>query len=361
MSYQPQDIHDLAILIRDRYAKGQGGKAAWSDISMPYRKYLFSKFLDKARGDSIGGKSLKYPVQVSNVETARNTGTYDVDVTAPKSILTEAQLFWSMQTVNYMYDVNEDVFQQGDDVTVVKHLETKLHSAWNAYFALMETNLRGTPTSSTQANPPPCGLRFWFPFDTSNNADGNTDGQFSANLPGSFTDVAGINMTTYEGWRHWAFGYTNVTWDDFVRKVLRACEMTKFMAPHIFPKLDMGVGDNDWMFLTTYNVIEGLRKLLRTSNDDVGDDLSAYDRQLLKSIPIQSWPILEDLDGSTQPIYGVNHNQIKYKYMTGKNQKWSPPIMKPGSHTVFEHHMDNTGRFECYNLREAGFVGSLAA
>jgi hypothetical protein len=115
------------------------------------------------------------------------------------------------------------------------------------------------------------------------------------------------------------------------------------------------------MFLTTYNVIEGLRKLLRTSNDDVGDDLSAYDRQLLKSIPIQSWPILEDLDGSTQPIYGVNHNQIKYKYMTGKNQKWSPPIMKPGSHTVFEHHMDNTGRFECYNLREAGFVGSLAA
>lgn len=340
----PDQLDDFVNLTLKNYKRRK-----WVDISLDYQHYIFAdKMFEKnAKDPEQGGSQLAWKVQLTNTGTARDSEMYDVDQTAVKDLTTEAQVPWSKQTVNFSYDVDEEVFQT-DRETIIKEIVVREHSMYNDFFEHMEARLWASPASSTAAPRPPYGVPHWIVKNA-------TDG-FNGGAPSGWTTVGNINPTTYTNWKNYTFLSVEVSRDDFIAKAIKACEFCKFLAPRAFPELGGRPGDSDWGFYTTYSLREVLDKYLQQSNDNLGVDIAKYAGQVVLKGNTVTWvPYLEAND-TTDPFYGINWKTLKYKFRKGRNMIKHPPKQRDNQHTTRVVHMDNWGNFQCLNRRR-NFVG----
>ncbi len=324
---------------------------SWTDISLSLQRYEFaSRFFDGKSDPEKGGSQLNWKVQVRNTGTARNSELYDVDTTGVVDLSTEAKVPWTKQTVNFSYDVDEDVFQT-DRETIIREVEMRDHSMYNDYFELQEENLWNFPASSTVSPRPPMGIPFWVVKNA-------TEGFTGADPSGWAGGAGGIDTDTYANWKNYAFAATVVDREDFIAKVLKAIEFTQFEAPKTFAEL--GGGKSDWGFYTTYDVQALLEKYLQGSNDNLGVDIAKYTGSvLIRGNPVRWVPYLQTND-TQDPFYGINWKVFKYFYRKGRKMLRHPPHQRDPQHTVRVVHMDSWGNFLCYNRRR-NFVGYFAS
>ena len=168
-----------------------------------------------------------------------------------------------------------------------------------------------------------------------------------------------MSSTTYANWANWAAAATEVNRDDFIEKVIQACEWTKFKAPRPYPELGGKGTAVDWGFYTTYTVRQLLDKYLQSTNDNMGTDISKYAGSVvLRGNPITWVPYLE-ANTTTDPFYGINWKVFKYFFRKGRHMLRHPPKQRDEQHTVRVVHMDNWGNFQCDNRRRQ-FVVSFA-
>jgi hypothetical protein len=348
----PDQIDDFVNLTLDRHKKRR-----WIDVSLDYQEYFFARRLAaNKKTPERGGVQLNWKVQHTNTGTARHSELYDVDVANVKDLSTEAKVPWTKQTVNFSYDVDEDLFQ-ADDVTIVREIVMREHSMYNDFFELMEEAMWTAPTSSTESPRTPYGIPFWIQKDATTTPKGG----FNGGDPSGFTAGAGgLATATYPNWKNWAFGYTGYTRDGLIARLRKAMKYTKFRAPRPFQKLEFdSAREYDFGCYTTFAVVEGLEKRLEERNDNLGPDVGVYmDAVVVKGNPIEWVPYLTEND-STDPIYGVNWKSIRYFFQKGRNMKRWKPAVAPGQHTVRRVNMDNWGNWECLNRRLC-FVGSTS-
>lgn len=351
MPLLPDQLDDFINLTLDNFKRKR-----WVDISLDNQHHVYaSKFFEKKGKDpEKGGVQLNWKLQTANTGTAKHSELYSVDATGVKDLTTEGKQQWSKQTVNFSYDIDEDVFQS-DRETIIREVQVREHSMYNDFFELMETALWSAPSSSTQSPRPPSGIPFWIQKSTTTPGGGFTGGN-----PSGFTGgAAGIDSSSVSNWKNWAFNYTTASRDDLVAKCRKAIEFCYFLAPKQYSELGGGQADSDWGFFTTYNVLEDLEKLLEGRNDNLGVDLAKYAGSVvLKGNPVTWVPYLQNND-SSNPIYGVNWRVFQYFFRKGKHMLRHSPQKAARQHTVREVHMDNWGNFVCYNRRRL-FVGYVA-
>ena len=137
MPLLPDQLDDFVNLTLDNFKKRK-----WVDLSLDLQHHIFaSKFLNgKAADPEKGGVQLNWKVQTSNTGTAKFSELYSVDSTSVKDLTTEAKQPWTKSTVNFSYDVDEDVFQS-DRETIIREVEVREHSMYNDWFELMEEAL----------------------------------------------------------------------------------------------------------------------------------------------------------------------------------------------------------------------------
>jgi len=282
---------------------------------------------------------------VSNTGTAKHSELYAVDATGVKDLTQSAKQQWSKQTVNFSYDVDEDVFQS-DRETIIREVEVREHSMYNDWFELMEEALWTAPTSDSQSPRKPSGIPFWI-------QPGTGSGGFVGGDPSGFSNGAGgIKVADVANWKNWAGQYTTASRDDLIAKIRKACEFTYFQAPKQFAELAGGKGDSDWMFFTTYDTLSELEKLLESRNDNLGADLSKYAGSVvIKGNPVVWVPYLQE-NTSNDPFYGVNLRVFKFFFRKGRKMLRHAPQQAARQHTVREVHMDTWGNFVCYNRRK---------
>jgi hypothetical protein len=346
-------LDDFVTLTLDRFKKKN-----WVDISLDLQEYIFaSRAFKKNKSPEAGGVRLNWKVQVTNTGTFKDSELYGVDTTGVKDLMKTATQEWSKQTVNFKYDIDEDVFQS-DAETIIKELGVRNHSMYNDFFEGMEERMWTSPASSTESPRRPSGIPFWlqqsttaaFGFNGGNPASGFADG------------VAGINSDTYPNWSNGTFTYVTVSDDDLLDKWAEACEKCYFKAPHSFNQLDKGM--SNWEFYTVYSVYNSLQKLLRASNDNLGNDLGRFRGAVVFKGNLVSWvPALTNSTSAAvdanNPIYGIDWSTVEYCFQKNRNMIRHKPIESPGQHTVREVHMDNWGNFKCTNRRR-NFVGRAA-
>lgn len=341
----PDQLDDFVNLTLENIKRG-----TWVDLSLDYQYYIFADkmFAKKAKTPEKGGSQLTWKVQTTNTGTARHSEMFDVDVTAVIDLTTEAKIPWSKQTVNFSYDVDEDVMQT-DRETIIKEIKIREHSMYNDYFELMEEALWSFPASSTTSPRPPSGIPYWI---VKNDTEGFNGGDPSGHTGGP----GGLDSDTYGNWKNYTFECTDVSEDDFIAKAIKACEFCKFRAPRKYPELGGGSGDSNWGFYTTYSLLQKLEKYLRTANDNLGVDIAKYAGSVLLKGNTVTWvPYLEENDDE-DPFYGINWNEFQYFFRKGRHMLRHPPKQRDAQHTVRVVHMDNWGNFACYNRRK-NFVG----
>lgn len=344
MALTPDQIDDFVTLTLSNFKKTK-----WTDLSLEYTQYISAMLIDEKKVVEQGGKDISFRIKTKNTGNARNTGMFAQDVTSVDDVMISASVPWSKQTVNFSYDVDEDLFQS-DRETIIKELVIREHDAKSDMAELNEINLWSAPISSADTRP--MGIPFWMQKDATTTVDGG----FNGGNPSGFTSgAAGVSSTTYPRWRNWTFGYTSATSDDLVRKVKKSMWNTDFQAPVHHPEL--GFGKSDFVIYTTYRVREPLERLAESRNDNLGADVAKYiGSVVIGGVPVVAVPYLEANDTS-DPIYGVNWATFRPYVKSGCNMRRNPPKEAARQHTVREVHIDNWMNYICYNRRRT-FVGS---
>lgn len=343
----PDQIPDFVNLTLSVFKRHQ-----WTDISLEFPEYIASDIINEKSVKEQGGKDISFRLKTRNTGLARNSGAYAQDVTGVEDVTISGSTPWSMQTVNWSYDVAEEIFQS-DRETIVNELVIREHDARSDMAELNEENMWSAPTSTTDKRPR--GIPFWLTKDATTDPDGDFNG---SNPTGFSTGRAGIDSNEYPRWRNWTFGYTQVSPDDVVRKIKKAVYRTNFRAP--VPHAELGFGKAPQRAIyTTYNVREPLERLAETRNDNLGSDVAKYVNQVtIGGIPVTAVHYL-DANDESDPIYGVNWRVIRPFVRKGWNMYRHPEKVAPKQHTVREIHYDTWMNYICYNLREC-FVGSKA-
>lgn len=351
MALYHEQIDDFVELTLNRMKKRK-----WVDLSMDLQEYTFaSKWFKSKQRPERGGPRLEWKLRVDNQGTAKHSGLYAVDATNKKNVMTAGKQEWSKQTVNYIYDIDEDAFQSGPE-TIIREMALNEQGLYNDYFALMETAMWTAPASSTTDPRPPSGIPFWLQKHATlgfNGAD-----------PDGFSSGAGnIATGTYDKWKNYTGTYTQTSRDDLIEKVINACDFCYFKAPRQYPEI--GGGESNWGFYTVHSVLATMRRLLQSGNDNLGPDVARWANAVSIRGNTVTWvPALTNSDSDayddSAPFYGINWGKFEYFFKTGRNMIKHPPKPAAHQHTVRERHMDNWGNFVCYDRRQGGFVFYVA-
>ena len=143
----PDQLDDFVQLTLKKFHRNK-----WTDISLPFQKYVASRFMSKQKVNERGGEQISWRVQVKNSGLARNTGMFATDVTGVEDVMVSANVPWAMQTVNYSYDIDEPEFQS-DRETIIRILKVREHDAMNSMAELNEENLWSAPTELADKRP----------------------------------------------------------------------------------------------------------------------------------------------------------------------------------------------------------------
>lgn len=340
----PDQIDDLVTNTTKSFKRGK-----WTDISLDYQRYVSGEFINDKRVIEQGGTEIQWQLQVSNTETAINSGMYAEDVTAVDDVTISASVPWSKQTVSWSYDVDESLFQS-DKETIVEMLMVREHAAMNKLHELNEINLWSAPSSTSDRRP--MGVPFWLQKDATTTPGGAFNGGNPSTHSGG---CAGVSSTTYPNWRNWTFGYSSVSPDDLVVKLKRALRYTNFVPPDPHPQL--GFGGADYVIYTTYNVVEPLERLAESRNDNLGPDVAKYlNRVTVGGVPFKDVPYLTENDTS-DPLYGICWRDFRPFIKKGCDRRRTGPDKAPRQHTVRNIFIDTWMGYMCINRRSC-FVGS---
>lgn len=351
MALNVHQLLDFVELTLNRFKKDE-----WIDISMPLQEYKFAGrvFSAKKRAER-GGVRLDWKLRHKNQGTAKHSGLFAVDDTNRVNVMTKGLMEWSKQTVNYIYDVDEDAFQSGPE-TIIREMQLHEQGLYNDFFALMEDAMWTAPASSALDPMPPSGIPFWL--------QKNASLGFNGGDPAGWSSGAGsIATATFPRWKNYSGTYVQVSREDLVEKVVNACDFTYFTPVRSYAEI--GGGKPDYEFCTVHSVLATMRRTLQASNDNLGVDVARYaEGVLMKSIPVTWVPALTETTSnaydSQAPFYGINWKKFEYFFKSGRNMTKHPPKMAGNQHTVRERHMDNWGNFVCYDRRQGGFVFYVA-
>ena len=320
------------------------GRLRWTDIQQELQEYIaLPKILQKEKVGFQSGSGIQWNVMTGNSGAARNVGLYQTDETNAGDVMKLASIPWRHSTTSYIFEERE-ILMNRDPARVVELVQTRRYDGMSSLAYLMEDNFWGKPASSAD-EVTPYGIDYWI-------VDNATQG-FNGGTPSGFSDVAGLNTTTYTKWRNWTDRYVDISKTDLVRKVRKAMTYTHFKSPVAHP--DYSTGDRYGIY-TNYDVISALEELAEAQNDSLGNDLASKDGMVMIRGQRLIWVPKLDAD-ATDPLYGINWGVFKPVFLKGDYLRESAPRPSATAHNVLEVFVDMTYNFECRDRRKLWRIG----
>ncbi len=320
------------------------GKPKFTEIATDIQEHTAMKnLLKKNRVVIDSGYAVQWDVMVNHSQSSRNVGLGAVDNVSQVDTMTQASADWKNVTANYSF-IGQEIDMNREPARIVNLVTERRIACLISLAELMEANFWGPPVAITDTTTP-WGVNTWIVKNA-------TEG-FNGGVPSGYTTI-GLNPTTYPRWNNYTFPYTNVTVDDFIRKVRKAATFTKFKPP-VEGIPTPNTGDN-YGFYTNYGVLGPLEESLVAQNENLGSDIASQDgNTLLRRVPVTWVPKLEP--DTTNPFYGINWGWMKTYVLDGWWLKETDVPIYPNQHTVAAHFLDLTFQWITKN-RRAHFVGS---
>ena len=320
----------------------------FSEIAVPLQKYIaVSKLIRKGRVDFQGGDTVKWTVMVSTSGRAKNTGLFGVDDVNVGDTLQQCSIGWKHSTVNWAIERREMSMNTGSK-QIIDLKEARRQEAMIDWAKLEEDNYWADLTATGTDVLRPYGIDYWFTRSDTEGFEGGNHSSFSGG-PG------GLSCSTYPNWKLYNAKYTAVTKTDFVRKLRKAAELTRFTSPA--PNVrELTTGD-DLSLYTTYDTISLLEEVAEAQNDRLGNDIASMDGQVMfRRRPIEWVPWLQTNDSAAAPFYGINWGTFKCAFLVNEYMVESPWRIRDSQHTVFAKFMDCTRNWYMVNRRDGNFI-----
>ena len=336
-----EQIDDLVLLTQKEL-----GKMKWTDLTTDLQEYFaMPRILKKHKVKFDGGKLIQFNVMHDYNDTAKNVGLYQEDTVNVGDAFIQGSMPWRHCTTNYAYDRREVKINGSNKYKIIDMVKEKRAQALIALAALMEDNFWGKPADAHDKLKPH-GLQYWITYNA-------TEG-FKGGNPSGFTDgCAGIDSTAYPRWKNWTAQYAAIDDNDFLQKLRKATRFSNFKPPVEMPNYQKA---DRYSYLTNWEVLNSLEKLLKVSNDNLGFDFGKYDgKASFLRRPIEWAPYLESdngWDGPEDPLYGINWGAFEPFFLKGEYMVESKPQRAANQHTVSVVHVDCTLNYICRDRRQ---------
>lgn len=331
----PQQLGDLIATTNRKF-----GKPNFTEIATDLQEYTaFTKLvLDaKAQEEDGTGTGFQFDVMVNDSGSAENVGIGSPDQPTIVDTMVQAQVDWRGTKGDYSVFAEEITMNEGDS-RIVNLLQTRQIACKISLAKKFETNWWGPPVAVTDSLTP-WGVNTWI-------VKNGTEG-FNGAAPSGHTTI-GLNPSTYSNWKNYTAPYTAVTEDDLIDKWRRADRKTNFIPP-VKNIPSPNTGDKYGRY-TNEPVISALEKYLKSSNENLGNDLAKYQNEVMfRGAPVKWVPKL-DAD-TTNPVYGINWGWFKMYVLKGWWFKETRVAPYPGYHTLAVVFYDFRYQFVTKNRR----------
>lgn len=340
-------INDLVTI-----SQRELGKLRWTNIATDLQEYTaMQRLLRKKKIRFDSGTHVQWNVMVDYVESAKNVSLWGVDSVNVGDAMKTAYIPWRHCTTNYAIDRREVKMNSGA-AKIVDLVETRRAQAMIALAELMEKNFWGKPADSGDELTP-YGVQYWIvPNSTKGFNGGNPDG---------FSDgPGGLDASTYENWRNYTATYEQITSADLFAEWREAATKTHFKSPVKHRDYETGA---KYEYFTNYTVLGEIERILELRNDNLGNDIAAYDgRAVFRRTPIIWVPYFDsdDWDGELNPVYGINWGVFNPVFLRGEYMA-EETGKAPNQHTVSVTHIDCTINFRCTNRRRTFVLYNVPA
>ena len=314
-----------------------------------------------------GGKSIDRRIMLDSSGAARYRRYYDTDEPTVADQMHEISVKWCRFSTDYSWDDLELLHQMNSTKGFIRLItERRLDAQWDLA-KLLEDRLWKEPTSATDYLYP-YGIPYYLNHMTSGQTTDGFVGQTIAYQNGTTgTTCAGIDASSEDKWRNWAFLYTDI--DNALLKSIRiACKRIKFKAP-MNVKDPSNVRNAQRRIYTDFDNWAELMDLADAKDDnhsgkDVLGNLKVSDGG---DVYINRVPVIpiNDLDGYTHPSSGTATSPIMYvdfSYLIpvvheGYWMEETKPMTDRGQHTTFTVYLDGSHQNLCTNRRQLGWIG----
>jgi hypothetical protein len=314
------------------------GRLRVTDIMVPLQRLTAARnLLKKNRVEFEGGYGFQWDVIYNDAGSASNVGMGAHDNLNIVDGITQATADWRFSVANYAL-LEQAVSMNRGPSQIVRYVETRRIMALTSLAVLMENNFWGPPVAVNDALTP-WGINTWV-------VKNSTEG-FNGGAPSGYTTI-GLNPSIYQAWQNWTYQYGAVSVDDLIRHLSKACDFTDWQPPvEGIPTFNTG---DEYGLYTNYGVIGPMQELLRSQNDNAGDDLARGDgKMLFRGCPVVWVPRLEA--DTTNPLFGINWGWFKTFIHEDWWMKETHIPVYPGAHTISANFIDMTYQFVARNRR----------
>lgn len=301
--------YELADLVSATLFADMKGKITNLDPTL-LRSYPWAnRMVKKNIVQMTGGLDARWRVNVTGNSSASHFSAYQTYNRSVNDHLKTAQMQLRGTHVDYSFDVLEPEFNSGE-YEVVDVIKNRQQQAKISMTKQIEADGWGYALVDDDVTPQ--GILYWLPYTSTTATDTNKG--FTGTVPSGHTTIAGLNPSTYTGWKSQGDVYAAVTDGDLILKMRNSSARILYQAPlksMLISDFSTGLQYGIYMNLQTLTEVEDLGK---AQNDDIGYDLASFaGRMLFKGTPIEEVPTLED--NSRDPVicinWGVMQNHVK--------------------------------------------------
>ncbi len=329
-------------------------KRKWVDLSHTNQRYtVVSRQYQGAKYGMEGGTKLSWRVQTSMTNSFTDIGVGAILNASPAEQLDDCEVPWAGSAVSRAWFLDEIDLNTGPE-QIVEILAVNINAMYGDITVGEENRLWSTPSTSTEKPRKPNGIPHYV-------VKGSTNAAYSltANLPGSFTTVAGLDPVVNTQWRNGAFGYADVSQTDLCAKLSEAMEKSYYEPPRSYAQLQDS--KPQFVLYTTYPVWEAFQSLQTSSNENLGTDIGRFRNTVtFKGVPMTWVPALTNSGSPVRdlqhPIYGMDWSVFKMFFKTGWDWTAMPPETPDNQPTARKVYMIARRNYRVVNRRQL-FVG----
>lgn len=360
-----EDIQDLVISVINQLPP-----ADLVQIAQNLRNYHVYPTLFKGSGDQMkvvtaGGTECEFDALVKASQNARNVGLYEPDTVSVVDGLTKGKVPWRHTQVSYLFEDHE-VAMNASPHELVNLVKLRREQAMLGLAELLEANFFGAPADSSDEKTP-WGLFYWLVKTTATTSAMSNCG-FNGGAPNGFTNVGGLNPSTYPQWKNYVAPYYSVpqwsnsgtmTPGDFIPKLRRCFEYTNWKSPLGGEEIGKTFGQRFKLF-TNFALQEQVETYLEDKNEFLfkSDLAPLYGKTTFRGVPFYSVPFLDS--DTSNPVYGVNTDTFEFRFLKGFKMRESTLKDAPNQHNVSIVFCDNSYNLVCRDRRRNFVMNKVA-
>lgn len=325
----------------------------WSDFVQSLRKHPGVTRILKAKHIEFGsGYGFQFNAKVATNSAARNVLLMEEDTPSFTDLHTTGNVPYRHVQSHWALE-ERTAKMNGTPARLVSLVKSYRVDAFMSLFDRLEANWWSTASSSSDVRSP-WGVPHYVVKPTA------TDGDFQGGNPSGFSDTAGINASTYTGYKNWGAKYSVVDHSDLIYKMREGVERCCFIPPIEYPS---AVGDrpgkteNPYGWFTVLTTKLELENVLMAQNDNLGYDLNpTHGKAVFHRAPIMEVPYLTANDNTDQPVYGLNFDAWQIFFLKGEYFRESGEIRWANQHRTVVQFVDCSYNTVCLDRRQGGMV-----